>query len=207
MKEIELKGATVDEVVSSFKSKHKLSDADFTYKVIQEPVKGLLGLFGKKPAVVRFTMQALDEDIKAFIAELAKKTSVAIDEVIISKDSHYIRIELNKVSEPGFLIGKEGRFLLSLQYILCQVFMGKDPQHRNILLDIDGYKVRQEAILFKKAQQLARKALKTHTSVTLEPMNSAQRRVVHQAVRDMRGIKTMTIGDGAMKRVVLSPAK
>jgi len=205
MKEIDLQGATVDEVVTRFKAEHKLIDADFTYKVVQEPTKGLFGLFGK-PATVRFTFQSLDEDIRAFILELAKKISVTVDEINISKDAHYIRVEINKVSEPGFLIGKEGRFLTAFQYLLCQVFMPKDAQKRNVILDIDGYKVRQEAILFKRAQQLARKALKTRLSVTLEPMNASQRRVVHQAVRDMRGIKTMTIGEGSMKRVVLSPS-
>jgi len=206
MKEIVLQGATVDEVISRFKTERKLADSDFTYQVLQEPTRGLFGLLGKKPAVVRFSLLSIDEDIKAFIVELAKKTSVTIDEINIKKDSEYIRVELNKVSEPGFLIGKEGKFLLALQYLLCQVFMGKDPQKRNVILDIDGYKVRQEEILLRKAQQLARRAIKTRTSITLEPMNSSQRRVVHQAVRDIRGIKTMTIGEGAMKRVVLSPS-
>jgi len=205
MKDIDLQGADVDEIVAQFKAQHHLTDTDFTYKVINAPSKGFLGLFGKKPATVRFTVNNLTEDIKSFIDQMAKLTSVTIDEVLVSIDSHYIRVDLNGVSEPGFMIGKEGRYLLSLQYLLCQIFMGKDPQHRNVILDIDGYKVRQEAILFKKAQQLARKVIKTKTSVTMDAMNSSQRRVVHQAVKDMRGIKTMTIGEGAMKRVVLSP--
>jgi len=205
MKEIELTGKTVEEVITRFKAENKLEDGYFIYDVVQEPSSGFLGMFGKKEAIVRFIINAIEDEIKTFIEKLLTLSGLTIGEVVITTDKKYIYVALNNASDAGVLIGKEGRFMLSLQLILTQIFTPKDPSNRNVIVDVDGYKERQETNLHNKARQLAHKVIKTKTNITMDAMNASQRRVVHQAIKNIAGIKTMTIGEGQNKRIVLCP--
>jgi spoIIIJ-associated protein len=205
MKIVEMQGKSTAEVLSQFKKKYNLSENDFEYDVIQEGKDGFWGLFGGQKAKIKFVINDLNNSILSFLNELSTFTGVNIELLDIKKDEKYIYVNVGKTSESGFMIGKEGRFLDSLQYLLNQIFINKDPKNRNILLDIEGYKERQEKQLFKKAQHVASQVQKTKRSMTMDPMNAAQRRIVHQAIREMTDIRTMTIGEGQLKRIVLSP--
>jgi len=204
MKQIEMTGKTVEEIILRFKTENKLEDDCFTYDVLQTPTSGFLG-FGKKEAKVSFTISDIDSEIKTFIEEFLKISMLTVSELAITKDRKYIYVDLNNASDPGVMIGKEGRFMKSLQLILTQKFTPIDPQHRSVIVDVDGYKQRQETNLQNKARQLAQKVIKTKTNITMDLLDASQRRVVHQAIKNIPGIKTMTIGEGHDKRIVLCP--
>ena len=207
MKIIEKQGKDVHEILSQFKSEYNLNETDFTYEIIQESKKGILGLIGNKNAIVQFKIDNLTEEISDYLRELTIYSQVTIGKIDIKQDEKYIYVELNEVSDPGFFIGKDGKFLQSLQYLLNQSFSQRDSQKRAIILDIEGYKERQEQNIIKRVKHLAEQAIKSKRNITLEPMPSAQRRIVHQTVQDIEDIKTMTIGEGSHKRIILSPAK
>jgi len=205
MKTIELKGKTVEELIDLFKYENNLSDGEFSFEVIQEPKKGLLGFIGTKNAIVKFTLDSLNDDIKDYLREFGLLTQTTMDSVEIKRDKRYIYVEISDVSDAGFLIGKDGAFLSHLQYLLNITFSSKDPMNRAIILDVESYKRRQKQNVIKKTKQLVQQAIKSNRSVTLEPMSSAHRRVVHQTLHNMTEITTLTIGDGPHKRIVIKP--
>jgi spoIIIJ-associated protein len=207
MKTIEMTGKNIQDIIELFKVQHDLADNDFDYEVIREARKGFLGFIGNQHAIVRFQIDDLNSNITAFIKKLSDFVGINVEKIKIRKDPKYIYVDLSNISEAGFLIGKDGKFLLALQYLLNQAFMSRDNHKRTIIVDIEGYKERQDKHIFKKAQQLAEQALRTRRSITMDYMNAAQRRIVHQALKEMPDIKTMTIGDGQMKKIVLSPGK
>ncbi len=204
---IERQGKNLQDIITQVKLEYNITEEDFTYEIIQEEKKGFLGIIGNKNAIVKFTIHRLKQNIIDYLREFSLYAQVTIEEIDIQINDDYVQIALNKVSDPGFFIGKDGKFLQSLQYLLNQTFSKEISDKKSILLDIEGYKERQEQNLMRRVQHLAEQALKTKRNITLEPMVSSQRRIVHQALKDIEEIRTMTIGEGAHKRIVLSPSK
>ena len=203
MKTIELQGKNIEEILSKFKEENSLNDSDFTYEVIQDAKKGLFGIFGQD-AIVRFTIDDLNNRIAHFLRKFAVLYQIEIGEILMKNDEQYVYVEINNVSDAGILIGKDGKILLAVQHLLNQIFMNNSPEKRVIILDIEGYKERNESIITKKVQSIVNQILRSKRSFTMDPMNASQRRVVHHTIKDIPEIKTMTIGEGQMKRIVLS---
>ena len=207
MKTIVKQGKDIQEIIEDFKRESDLDEYDFTYEIVQEPQRGFLGLIGNKIGIVHFKTHNINESIKEYVRKFSGYIEVSYKSINVKSDDKYIYVEISGVSDPGLFIGKDGKFLLSLQYLLTQSFMMIDPHRRGVILDIEGYKERQEQNLTKKVQHLAAQVVKTNKNITMDHMNAAQRRVVHKAVKDMKNVKTMTIGEGNVKRVVLCPTK
>ena len=203
MKTIEKRGRSLQNIINDFKSEYGISDYDFSYKIIQEPKKPLLGFIGGKKAIIEFKISNLAENITDYIREFCIYSQVTFQDIEIRGDEDYIYVDITGVSDPGFFIGKDGKFLKSLQYILNQTFPSQDPNNRPILLDIENYKQRQKELIISKVKSMAQKVVKTRKNITLDPMSPDQRRTVHQALRNNKDIRTMTIGDGSQKRIVL----
>ena len=198
-------GKDAKQMIEDFKNENGLQDNDFGYEIVQEAKKGFLGIIGRKKCIVRFKVDSLKDDLLNYMREFLIFTQITADRIEIRKDKKFVHVELFGVSDPGFLIGKDGAFLNHFQYILNVTFSSQDAQNRQILLDIEEYKKRQKTNTIKKIRQLAQQAITTKKSVTLDPMSAAQRKIVHQAIQNMDEITTMTLGDGPNRRIVLNP--
>jgi spoIIIJ-associated protein len=75
-----------------------------------------------------------------------------------------------------------------------------------LLVDVGGYRQKRKAALERFAQQLAAEVSATGTRKVLEPMNAADRKVVHDAVSDIDGVATASEGEEPYRRVVILPA-
>ena len=206
MKSIQMQGKDLKKLIERFQIENNLDEYDFTYEVIQESKKGFLGIFGNKNVIVKFTICNITEEIQDYLREFSIYAQISYENINIKHDEKYIYVELSGVSDPGFVIGKDGKFLQNLQYIINQTYSNKDARNRSIIIDVEGYKERQEMAITKKVLQQVSLVIKNKKSITLDPMSSAQRRVVHQAIRENKNVKTMTKGIGAMKRIVIMPA-
>jgi spoIIIJ-associated protein len=206
MKIITKQGKDIHALIDQFKAEHNVNDSDFAFEVIKEPKRGILSIFGGK-GTVQFKIDNLSEEIKEYFREFAVYTQISIGTVNVRRDKRYVHVELSDVSDPGFLIGKDGAFLNHLQYLINMTFTSKDVLNRQVLVDVEEYRKRQKSSTIKKVRILAQQVIKTKKDVTLEPMSAVQRKIVHQAIQNMDEIKTMTFGEGPNKRIVLSYAK
>ena len=66
MKQIDKKGDSLNDIISSFRKEHKIKDWELQYEIISEGSKGLLGLIGKRQASVRFSLLNTEERVKLF---------------------------------------------------------------------------------------------------------------------------------------------
>ena len=94
----------------------------------------------------------------------------------------------------------------NLQYLINRVFEN-DRQVERIYLDVDGYRERQADNFLKPYLSQIIKVKLSGKPVTLEPMNAAERRIIHQFVEKENGLRTLTIGEGEKKRIVIFSAK
>ena len=105
------------------------------------------------------------------------------------------------------IIGKDGHTLNSLEYIVNRMLFKQVDGACPVKIDADSYKARKEEGIARLAQRKAEKALKAGRSMVLDPMNSSERRVVHITLKRMKGIKTLSIGEGHVRRVVIKPLR
>lgn len=103
----------------------------------------------------------------------------------------------------AILIGRHGRTLDALQFLVSSLTSRKLGYRFPVVVDVEGYKDRQRTKLEKIAYRAADKALEQDRNVKLHPMNPYERRLVHIALRDYDGVYTQSEGQGSSRHVVV----
>jgi spoIIIJ-associated protein len=108
----------------------------------------------------------------------------------------------------GLLIGRRGQTLDALEYIVNRIATRReDGDGARVTIDVERYRERRREYLTALAFRLADKAKKTGHTVTLNPMNPRDRRVVHIALKDDPAVGTRSHGDGHFRKVAIVPAE
>ena len=205
MKSIDIKGTNLNEMISSYRKEHKIKDWELKYEILSKPSKGLFGLFGSKEAVIRFELPSSEDRVRLFLEHLLAYMDIKYDSIIIKTEQRTVYATINNSTDAGFLIGKNGNMLEQLQYLLNRVFENV-PNLERIYLDTEDYRYRQEQTFIRNYIPMINKVKTTGKSITLEPMQSSDRRIIHKYVEGERTLKTLTIGDGDNRRIVIMPA-
>lgn len=104
----------------------------------------------------------------------------------------------------GILIGKRGQTLDSLQYLTNRVANKMQDGYVRVKLDTENYRERRKETLENLAKNIAHKVKRTKRSVSLEPMNPYERRIIHSALQDDKYISTHSEGEEPYRRVVVT---
>jgi spoIIIJ-associated protein len=109
-----------------------------------------------------------------------------------------------KTEEAGRLIGRQGQTLADLQYLVNRMLFQQDQNAPKVMLDVGGYRSQAREALVKKAKEAAEKVRRWGDAVELEPLNSFDRRIVHQALKDDPDIETHSVEvDGTDKKALI----
>ena len=113
-------------------------------------------------------------------------------------------IQLNLFSEKSsILIGKNGKNLEALQILLKNSILANTNFKVNIILDVEDYKEKINKHLEYNVKKIAREVRKTGIEVKLDPMNSYERRIVHNAINEIKGISTISEGEEPNRYIVI----
>ncbi len=177
---------------------------DEVYYSLKEEVSG--GLFkSKKYSLVISLKDDVIEYAKAYLKEITNLMGIKVD-FEISKRENYIKV--NMISDNNaILIGKNGRTMKSLQSLLRQSVQTKLGAKINIILDANGYKEKQQKNIEKLAIKLAKDVRKTKVEVKMDSMNSYERRLVHNALADFKGVTTISEGEEPNRYVIIKPTE
>jgi spoIIIJ-associated protein len=105
----------------------------------------------------------------------------------------------------GILIGRHGDTLASLQFMV-NLIVGRRMGHwTRVVVDVEEYRQRRERTLRDVAGRAAERVRRTRQAVTLEPMPSNERRIVHMTLQGDRFVATHSVGEGDGRKVVISP--
>lgn len=140
----------------------------------------------------------VDEFLKKFLNIVEKDTEYSIE-----KDEKGLNVEL-KNNNLGFLIGYRGETLYSFQNILSAVASKGLKSRVRVILDIEGYKEKREKALEELAEKLAKTVIKTKKSVTLEPMQAYERKIIHTKLQNSEKVETKSIGEEPRRKIVIS---
>lgn len=110
-------------------------------------------------------------------------------------------------SDMGILIGKRGQTLDSLQYLTNRVANKMQDGYVRVKLDTEDYRRRRKQTLENLAKNIAGKVKRTRRSVSLEPMNPYERRIIHSALQSDPAVSTHSEGEEPYRRVVVTLAR
>lgn len=206
MNTIDRSGDSVEEIIRKFRSEHNISDHELKYDIIKKPSKGFFGLFANKIALVRFQLPENQDRVRLFAETLLSKMGVSFGKVISKSEGKTLFLTIEGVAEPGFVIGKNGSMLETIQYLINRVFED-DKSIERIYVDSDGYRARREAQFLNRFISDIKKVKVQGESLTLDPMSPGERRIIHRHVERDKGLRTLTVGEGENKRIVIFSSK
>lgn len=160
------------------------------------------------PAPVAMDADKIPEIAKiacTFVEGLMEKMGVNGKAMVLaSSEADHIRLDLSG-DDMGCIIGRRGDTLDSIQYLTSLVMNKGLEDHVRLTIDTENYRVKRAESLERLARKMAVKVAKYHRPLTLEPMNPYERRVIHSALQDFRGVSTHSTGSDPNRRVVITP--
>lgn len=229
MEEKEFSGKNVKEAIEKGLKELGLSRDDVEVKILDEGKAGLFGLMGASPAKIKLIIKPVKGLETGEREEVAQEKLSGVNLISAQKK---VKEELNEIlklmgmeaeittslegekvvadikSENGaILIGKKGQTLNALQLIVNLIVNRDEKTRTKVIVDTENYRQRRENALVKMAGEVADEVKSKGRSRELEPMNPAERRVIHLALKDDRDVETTSQGEGNFRRVVVSPKK
>lgn len=196
-------GKTVEEAVRQGLTQWNVPESRVKVEVLEQPAKGLFGLFGVKEAKVRLELipDAVEEATQFLQDIFATMHVKATIERKDDKDGILLNI---KGGELGILIGRRGQTLDALQYLVNIVANRFSDKHIRIVLDAEEFRERRRKTLEELSSRLATRVVRTKKDVVLEPMSPADRKIIHSQLQDHPTVRTYSKGDEPNRRVVIS---
>ena len=152
---------------------------------------------------------SLDEDAKNIGKEALQHIIDFITEdatISIKEESNRIFFNVNG-GNSAVLIGKRGQTLDAIQYLVDKIVNSKRKERVAVQVDVEGYMEKRRINLEKTAARLAEKVKKTGKPATLGQMNSHDRRIVHIALKNDGMVRTQSMGQGIVRKLVIFPKK
>ena len=164
--------------------------------VKKEPAKKEADLANVESQTIEACENFIYDVLKAMDMTDVKVTSVVDEEGALSIDM--------EGSNMGILIGKRGQTLDSLQYLTNRVANKMQEGYVRVKLDTEDYRRRRKETLENLAKNIASKVKRTRRTVSLEPMNPYERRIIHSALQGDPAVSTHSEGEEPYRRVVVT---
>ena len=161
------------------------------------------GLFkSKKYKLTIATKDDVVKYVKDYIVDIAKYMGINVN-IEAKKREKYIQINLFSESS-SILIGKNGRTLEAMQLLIKNSILNQTGFKINVILDVEDYKEKNNRHLEYDVKKIAREVRKTGIDAKLDPMNSYERRIVHNAVGQIKGVTSHSEGEEPNRYVVIT---
>ena len=179
-------------------------------------------IWGIQPDDIDATVISEDKKLFGLLGSTYKVEIAPFAPVSYIKSCHFVNEMLDKMDldlipeltddgiinlvgeDAGVVIGRYGETLKALEYI-TNLVCHDDMSTRRVRFDCGGYRARREQTLKRLAESIAREAKRKGSPVSLEPMSSWERRLIHIALRDDKEIETRSIGEEPLRRVLVCP--
>lgn len=160
--------------------------------------------YDEEPEKIDNEYENIDK-IKEFTKKIISSVSDSeITEIIYDK-------EINKINiygkDLGIAIGKNGKNMEAIEYIINLYAKRKKFINKTIIIDIKDYKKKKYDIIKNLAMRMAKKAIKEKRKIILKPMPSYERKIVHDALSDSKDVKTKSKNKEPYRRIIIYPNK
>lgn len=204
---IEKSGKTIDEAVNAALFELNADRESVEIEVINEGKRGILGI-GSENAVVRVKMEETPlQKAEKYVKSVMEKFGIEA-EIKGSVEDETVNIEIVGDSEAvGKVIGRRGDTLDALQYLTSLVVNKDEEEYIRVTIDTENYRGKREETLIKLAKRMAGVVSRSRKSVTLEPMNPNERRIIHSALQEYKNVTTYSTGKDPNRCIVIATKK
>ncbi len=151
------------------------------------------------------TPVSADEPAIAFLSGILRDMGIECGiKAVRNEDGLFIDISGEGM---GRIIGYRGETLDAIQYLTSLVENKDSEEYTRVTIDTENYRQKREMTLIRLAERLAQKAIKSGRRVSLDPMNPAERRIIHSALQGVSGVTTASEGEDPNRRVVITPVR
>lgn len=210
MEYIEISAKTVSEAITEACRKLAVTSDRLVYEVVDEGSSGFLGI-GSKPAIIKAAVKDEEVSIEDKAGKFLNDVFAAMNMTVVvnveyNEKEKEMDIDLSG-DDMGVLIGKRGQTLDSLQYLVSLVVNKEVENYIRVKIDTENYRERRKETLENLAKNIAYKVKRTRRSVSLEPMNPYERRIIHSALQNDKYVTTYSEGEEPFRKVVVALKK
>lgn len=189
---------TVEDAVKMASEELGIEENDLIFTISGEK-KGLLA---KKATIIVYELTDAIEFAEKYVKDVVESLGIGSVTTKTSLEDDIIRIQVDTDHNP-VLIGKNGVTLQALNEIVRLAVSGKFRRRFRILLDVGDYKNSKYARVASVARKAAKEVQKTKVDVTLDPMPSDERRIVHNVLSNFSHVQTESSGEGHRRAVTI----
>lgn len=198
-------GKSLEEVLNNIAASKNCKVEDITYNVLEEK-KGILGL-GSTVTVEAYTPQDIKDFIFDYLGQYFTELNQGVAVEIITEkqkdDNSLLYRVILDAENNAIIIGKNGQTLRAISTVLKAATNATFKKRINIIIDVNHYKEDRYKKVKGIAHRVAREVLKSHIDAELDPMPNDERKVIHQYLQDMKGVTTVSIGEGNKRHLVI----
>ena len=144
---------------------------------------------------------AEDHPLEKFLRDIAEQMGIDLDFSVKANDE-LVFVEITG-KDTGTIIGKRGSTLDAVQCLASYVVNKDSGKYIRVILDAENYRSKREKTLVNLANRLAGKVERTGRSVTLEPMNPYERKVIHCTLQSHPAVQTRSEGKDPYRKVII----
>ena len=216
MQTFEFEGKTTEEAIENACRQLKLTKEEIDVEIIEPGSAGIFGLVGGRKAKVKVTTtgeqsEPVEETNGVVIAKDALEnilTLIPMEGTTVSAAQNDGKIALNIEGDTsGLLIGRKGRTLDALQFIVNKIVNKALEKRTQVVVDSENYRQRRRDSLIQMGMRMGEKAKNIGKPVVTNLLNPHDRRIVHMALRDDESLDTKSRGEGILKKILIIPKR
>lgn len=217
MEPYEFEAKNAEEAIENACRQLNLTAEEMEIEILEPGSSGIFGLVGGRKAKIKVTIASQEtefseEEDGLSIAKKALENILSLipmEGTTVAAKMSDGRISLNIEGDTsGLLIGRKGRTLDALQYIVNRIANKALGKRIRIVVDLENYRKRREDSLTQIALRMGDKAKKIGKPVSTNLLNPHERRIIHLTLREDRDLNTKSLGgEGVLKKVIIIPKK
>jgi len=209
----EFEGKTTEEAIENASRQLNLPMEELDIDIIEPGSAGIFGLVGTKKTKIKVNIGSEEKSDEGNGLSTAKETLenilalIPVDTTVNAEQTDG-RVTLNIEGETsGLLIGRKGKTLDAIQYIVNRIVNKKLETRIRVVIDSENYRQRRKESLTQLALKMGDKAKRMKNSVTTNLLNPHDRRIIHLTLQEDDNLDTKSRGEGLLKKVVIIPKK
>ena len=223
----EFEGKTTEEAIQNASRELNIPAEELDIEIIEPGSAGIFGLVGSKKAKVKVIVETEEDNFEQISEEITLEPPEASEENIekakellenilalmpvettVTAERKNSNINLNIMGDKsGLLIGRKGKTLDALQFIVNRAINKKSDRKSRVIVDSENYRQRRKDSLAQMALKMGDKAKRIKKPVTTHLLNAHDRRIFHITLQDDQQLDVRSRGDGLLKKIVIIPKR
>jgi spoIIIJ-associated protein len=219
MTEYEFEGKTTEEAIQAASRELDIPEEELNIDILEPGSGGIFGLVGSRKAKIKVVIEGEEQGVMEEQEATDRDEGIRLAKDALENILTRIPIEASVQAEAtdgkiildidgdksGLLIGRKGKTLDALQFIVNKIVNKAMERRMNVVVDSENYRKRRRESLTQLAHKIADKAKRIKKPVATNPLNPHDRRIIHLTLKEDNELDTKSRGDGLLKKVLVIP--